>query len=572
MTSTTARRSLRCAIYTRVSSESGLDQDFNSLDAQYDAAQAYIRSQAHAGWTLVRTRYDDGGFSGGSTDRPALQQLLNDIRVRRINVIVVYKVDRLTRSLADFAKLVELFDAHGVSFVSVTQQFNTTTSMGRLTLNVLLSFAQFEREVTSERIRDKIGASKRKGLWVGGVVPLGYHAKDRKITVVADEAKTVRHIFRRYLDLGSLNLLLTDLRRTGVKTKLRPLCNGRTIGGIPFTRGSLASLLRNRFYVGEVRYKGEVFPGEQPAILDRALFEAVQTQLDRQRINHAKARQKSQSLLTGRIFDARGNRMTPSHAVKNGVRYRYYISSVLIQGQSDKAATLNRVPAAEIETVMVSALRKHLAGNPHNKMEAEDSQLLNDKDLISAHIARVDIKPDHLAVQLSAESEGESTALDRRPAAEQDERLHRDPQVLVVPWKKTLSKRPREIILPASTSAHPDSRPIRAETRAKLVTAIAKGRHWLDELSAGTVTNVEQIAVREKCSIRQVNRTITLAFIAPTLVQAAVDGRLPRGIGVAAVRDFPTEWTRQYERLGLSPQDVRLQASRAGTRIFPAGD
>jgi site-specific DNA recombinase len=207
------RQKVRCAIYTRVSTESGLDQDFNSLDAQYDAAQAYIRSQAHAGWTLVRTRYDDGGFSGGSTDRPALQQLLDAIRAHRINVIVVYKVDRLTRSLADFAKLVELFDAYGVSFVSVTQQFNTTTSMGRLTLNVLLSFAQFEREVTSERIRDKIGASKRKGLWVGGVVPLGYQAKDRKITVVADEAKTVRHIFRRYLDLGSLNLLLTDLRR-----------------------------------------------------------------------------------------------------------------------------------------------------------------------------------------------------------------------------------------------------------------------------------------------------------------------------------------------------------------------
>ena len=307
-----ARRPVRCAIYTRVSTNSGLDQDFNSLDAQHDAAQAYIRSQAHAGWTLVRTRYDDGGFSGGSTDRPALQQLLDDIRAHRINVIVVYKVDRLTRSLADFAKLVELFDTHGVSFVSVTQQFNTTTSMGRLTLNVLLSFAQFEREVTSERIRDKIGASKRKGLWVGGVVPLGYQAKDRKITVIADEAKTVRHIFRRYLDLGSLNLLLTDLRRTGIKTKFRPLSNGRTIGGIPFTRGSLAALLRNRFYISEVKYKGEVFPGEQSAILDRALFDAVQSKLDRQRTNHAKTRQQSQSLLMGRIFDDRGNRMTPS--------------------------------------------------------------------------------------------------------------------------------------------------------------------------------------------------------------------------------------------------------------------
>jgi DNA invertase Pin-like site-specific DNA recombinase len=252
----------------------------STLDAQYDAAQAYIRSQAHAGWTLVRSRYDDGGFSGGSIHRPALQQLLADVRDRKINVIVVYKVDRLTRSLADFAKLVELFDAHGVSFVSVTQQFNTTTSMGRLTLNVLLSFAQFEREVTSERIRNKIAASKRKGLWIGGVVPLGYQAKDRKITVIEEEAKTVRHIFRRYLELGSINLLLADLRAAGVKTKVRPLASGRTIGGIPFGRGALAALLRNRFYIGVVKYEGEVFPGEQAAILDRPLFDAVQTKLE----------------------------------------------------------------------------------------------------------------------------------------------------------------------------------------------------------------------------------------------------------------------------------------------------
>src|SRR6187401_1872988 len=208
---TALSKPIRCAIYTRVSTDAGLDQEFNSLDAQYDAASAYIRSQAHARWTLVRTRYDDGGFSGGSTERPALQCLLADVRARKVQIIVVYKVDRLTRSLADFAKLVELFDAHGVSFVSVTQQFNTTTSMGRLTLNVLLSFAQFEREVTGERIRDKIAASKRKGMWMGGVVPLGYHAKDRKITVVEEEAKVVRHIFQLYLELGSVNRLVFDL-------------------------------------------------------------------------------------------------------------------------------------------------------------------------------------------------------------------------------------------------------------------------------------------------------------------------------------------------------------------------
>src|ERR1700694_1574597 len=237
-------KQVRCAIYTRVSTDQGLEQDFNSLDAQYDASQAYIRSQQHAGWTMVRSKYDDGGFSGGDTDRPALQRLLEDVRAGKIDVIVVYKVDRLTRSLADFAKLVELFDKHDVSFVSVTQQFNTTTSMGRLPLNVLLSFAQFEREVTSERIRDKISASKRKGLWVGGMAPLGYDTKDRKITINKPEAERVRTIFRLSLTLGSLNLLTAELRKQGIVSKARTLKSGKAAGGIPFTRGPLAHLLR----------------------------------------------------------------------------------------------------------------------------------------------------------------------------------------------------------------------------------------------------------------------------------------------------------------------------------------
>jgi len=547
----TPSKTVRCAIYTRVSTDAGLDQDFNSLDAQYDAAQAYIRSQAHAGWTLVRTRYDDGGFSGGSTDRPALQQLMADIKAHRVNTIVVYKVDRLTRSLADFAKLVELFDAHGVSFVSVTQQFNTTTSMGRLTLNVLLSFAQFEREVTSERIRDKIGASKRKGLWVGGVVPLGYQAKDRKITVVEQEAKTVHHIFRRYLEVGSINLLLTDLRTTGVKTKVRPLSSGRTTGGIPFTRGGLGSFLRNRFYIGEVSYKDEIFPGEQTAILDRKLFDAVQTKLDQQRTTHNKARQQSDSLLMGRIFDSRGNRMTPSYAVKKGIRHRYYISASLMQGQKYKASKLNRVPAVEIEQLVISSVRKHLAAAPDKEMSAEASTPLNDKEIISTYVTRIDVKQDHLAIQLAV-PELQSGTPDQVDAGDRDRRGRPKVKVLVVPWKKTPSKRAREIIAPAATSPRQDIRPIRAETRAKLVNAIAKGRHWLTELTAETVTDVEQIAEREKCSIRQVNRTITLAFLAPTLVQAAVDGRLPRGIGAASFREFPAEWARQHEKLGLS--------------------
>jgi site-specific DNA recombinase len=305
-------KSVCCAIYARVSTDHGLEQDFNSLDAQYDASQAYIRSQAHAGWTLLRTKYDDGGFSGGNTDRPALQRLLEDVRAGKIDVIVVYKVDRLTRSLADFAKLVELFDRHSVSFVSVTQQFNTTTSMGRLTLNVLLSFAQFEREVTSERIRDKIAASKRKGLWVGGMVPLGYDAKDRKITVNAAEAERVRTIFESYLKLGSLNLLMADLRKRGIVTKVRMLKIGRTVGGIPFTRGPLAHLLRNRFYVGDVDFKGEILKGEQQPIVDKKLFDTVQARLSEQTTNHNATRFNSEALLAGLLYDDRGNRMSPT--------------------------------------------------------------------------------------------------------------------------------------------------------------------------------------------------------------------------------------------------------------------
>jgi site-specific DNA recombinase len=351
---------VRCAIYTRVSTDQGLDQDFNSLDAQYDASQSYIRSQAHAGWTLLRAKYGDGGFSGGNTDRPALQRLLEDVRAGKIDVIVVYKVDRLTRSLADFAKLVELFDKQNVSFVSVTQQFNTTTSMGRLTLNVLLSFAQFEREVTSERIRDKIAASKRKGLWVGGMAPLGYDTKDRKISVNQAEADRVEIIFRSYLKLGSLNKVMAELRKTGVVTKVRTLKTGQTVGGIPFTRGPLAHLLRNRFYIGEVAFKGEVLAGEQRGIIDRDLFDAVQAKLNEQANNQKAVRAKSEALLAGRIYDDRSNRMSPSHARKRGIKYRYYLSSALLHGDAERAGSIRRVPAAEIEALVIRSVRGHL--------------------------------------------------------------------------------------------------------------------------------------------------------------------------------------------------------------------
>jgi site-specific DNA recombinase len=522
-----AAKAVRCAVYTRVSTDHGLEQDFNSLDAQRDAAEAYIRSQAHAGWTLIRTQYNDGGYSGGSTDRPALQRLLTDVKAKKIDVMVVYKVDRLTRSLADFAKLVELFDGHGVSFVSVTQQFNTTTSMGRLTLNVLLSFAQFEREVTSERIRDKIAASKRKGLWVGGMVPLGYTVKNRKVVVVKKEAERVRTIFQRYLELGSLNLLMEDLRRRKIFTKERALSTGLTNGGIHFTRGPLAHLLRNRFYIGEVTFKGEVLPGQQPAILDRALFDAVQAKLDKQRTNYTMMRSKSDWLLVGRIFDDRGNRMTPSSGRKKGRTYRYYISLPLVQGQPKLAGTVRRVPAPEIETLVIDTVRKHF----------KSPATAADRDLITTYVARIEVRAEKVAIKL---------------VRKVDQKANRksDGSTLFIHWNKNALNRRREIIVP--TSAGRDVRPIRSETRTALVTAIARGRRWLNEIVTGSVADVEALAAREQCSVRQANMTISLAFLSPTLVKAAIDGRLPRGIGIARLRDAPAEWSNQHAMLGLA--------------------
>ena len=394
---TTAGKAVRCAIYTRVSTDSGLDQEFNSLDAQYDAASAYVRSQAHAHWTLIRARYDDGGFSGGSTDRPALQRLLDDVRARRINVIVVYKVDRLTRSLADFAKLVELFDAHGVSFVSVTQQFNTTTSMGRLTLNVLLSFAQFEREVTSERIRDKIAASKRKGLWVGGMVPLGYELKDGKLLIIETQAEQVRTIFRRYLELGSVNRLVVDLRERGFRTKIRRLSNGRTTGGVAFTQGPLFYMLRNRFYVGEVRYKNEIFPGPQPPLMERELFEAVQAKLTAQWSHRTVTRTRSACLLAGLLFDDAGHRMVPTHATKNRVRYRYYVSEAHLRGDAEApAGSISRVPASEIEAAVIKALAMHLGDRP--KPTTDPNRM--HREIVTANVVRIEVRKNQLAVRL----------------------------------------------------------------------------------------------------------------------------------------------------------------------------
>jgi site-specific DNA recombinase len=548
-----ASQKVRCAIYTRVSTDQGLDQDFNSLDAQYEASSAYIKSQAHAGWTLIRSRYDDGGFSGGSTDRPNLQRLLDEVRARKIDVIVVYKVDRLTRSLADFAKLVELFDGHQVSFVSVTQQFNTTTSMGRLTLNVLLSFAQFEREVTSERIRDKIAASKRKGLWVGGPLPLGYEIKDGKLAIIEEEANRVRLIFRRYLEVSGINELARDLRARNICTKATTLkTTGKQRGGIPFGRGTLSHLLRNRFFIGEIEYKGEVLPGEQPAILDRNLFEAVQRKLSDQQSHATLTRQKSDHLLKDLLFDDAGHRMIATHATKAGVRYRYYVSRPGLHGEARTAnlGSVSRVPAPEIEQAIVSALQQQL-GEIQRSATANAQHLRLDHFALGALVSRIEVQKSQLMVwMIATEESGE-------------------PEVRSIPWQKPPSRRYRSILLPHGAQRE-DVRPDRAERRLRLVSAIARGRRWLDEIVLSSVTSAEQLAKRERCTVRQINLTISLAFLAPQLVKAAVEGRLPRGINIERLRDLDSDWRRQFEYLGLDVNSTTPPGMTDALPQFPA--
>jgi site-specific DNA recombinase len=350
----------RCAIYTRKSSDEGLEQHFNSLDAQRESCEAYILSQAGEGWTGLPGRYDDGGFSGGSMERPGLQQLLTDIGRGLVDVVVVYKIDRLTRSLTDFARIVERFDAKQVSFVSVTQAFNTTSSMGRLTLNVLLSFAQFEREVTGERIRDKIAASKAKGLWMGGLAPLGYDLPTngtRVLRVNETEAAAVRHIFERYLALGSVHRLLEDLQRDGIRSKQRVSAKGVATGDQPFSRGAMFHLLQNRVYVGEIVHKGQCYPGQHAGIVDAAMFERVHAKLVRQLAKRT-TRIRQSSPLAGKLFDAHGNRLTPTHS-KNprGETYRYYVPTRLQQGQRSDGDR-KRFPARRVDALINATLMR----------------------------------------------------------------------------------------------------------------------------------------------------------------------------------------------------------------------
>jgi DNA invertase Pin-like site-specific DNA recombinase len=556
-------RHKRCAIYTRKSSEEGLEQEFNSLAAQHDACEAYVRSQCHEGWILARTRYDDGGFSGGNTERPALQGLIADIRAGRIDIVVVYKVDRLTRSLADFARLVEIFDAQSVSFVSVTQQFNTTSSMGRLTLNVLLSFAQFEREVTGERIRDKIAASKRKGMWMGGNVPLGYDASGRTLVINPAEAETVRRIFALYLEFGYVRRVKEAADQLGFKTKRSMTADGTERGGKPFSRGHIYRLLANPIYTGRIAHKGRRYPGQHPALIDAETWTAVQNQLAvKARRYRSKVDVAEPSLLAGLLIHGDGNRFTPSHAVRSGRRYRYYVASIAETGAGQTQSL--RLPAQEVEgaviRILVEALtnptkllekfgtasmpadqiRKMLARAPRlaaalsgsPKDRAKLVRSLVEKVIVDEKTIIIKMRPGALLGR-----DGPSPALD-------------DPSGSTVELSAAVAFRRRgmetKLMLPGL-----DHQNHSARRDPALIKAIARGRVWLDELITGRAGSLQALAERDGITRRYIRRLVGLAFLSPELVDAILQGRQP--VALTATRltelDLPLAWTEQRKLL-----------------------
>ena len=516
---------MRCAIYTRKSTDHNLDLAFNSLDAQREACEAYIKSQAHEGWKLIPDRFDDGAFSGASLDRPALQSLIDLIKAKAVDIIVVYKVDRMTRSLADFAKLVELFDAHDVSFVSVTQSFNTTNSMGRLTLNVLLSFAQFEREVIGERVRDKIAASKRRGIWVGGPVPLGYRSVAKKLVVVPDEAALVRRIYEDYLRLGSIGELAAHLEQQGVKPRPRLLANGSTIAAERFMVGPLAHILKNRFYIGEIAFQGEIHKGEHEPLLDRALFAAVQARLAEGMAHRLQARSHSPAALMGLIFDDRGNPMSPSHTNKKGVRYRYYVSHALLQNQKAAVGSTPRVGAPDVEALVAGAIRAEL-----QHLDRLDE--VPDAELFQTHLRRVTVRRDQLDIELNPQNSDGDAAPAKR---------------FTISFTPNGPRRKGVTHRPASQAT------IDAETRDTLLQAIARARRWMASLLAGECASFEDIAASENLAERYVRRVAVLACLSPRIIGAIDNGTAPGDLTLSRLTQaLPHGWRDQEALLGFA--------------------
>ncbi|MFN4283350.1 MAG: recombinase family protein [Alphaproteobacteria bacterium] len=560
---------LRCAIYTRKSTDEGLDQEFNSLDAQREACEAYIKSQKHEGWKLLPHYYDDGGYSGGSMERPALRKLLEEIEAGRVDIVVVYKVDRLTRALSDFARMVELFDKNKVSFVSVTQQFNTTTSMGRLTLNVLLSFAQFEREVTAERIRDKIAASKMKGMWMGSPPPLGYDVRDKKLVINETEARAVRVLFDLYLELGSVRALKEEADRRGIRTKHRP--NTKTEGNKPFSRGNLYAMLSNSLYIGEVRHKKATYPGQHAAIIDRATWERVQNSLKTSASNRrSDTNTTGPHLLTGRIFDENGEPLCPTHTNKKGKHYHYYISKHLMHGSAKSQDSGWRLPARKIEDVVTDALadllrnrrqlNAHLSvldpsptllrtvGVESDKLASSlQSADLNARQVVLANlIRRVVVQQTALVIELDRDRLMEALLASQAPSSEA-------PVIISVPFR--LGRRGVEVKLVLESD-----RNVSNFCDEALINLVSRSRHWFDEIARGEIDSVLAIAEREGIDPSDVGRDLQLAFLAPDIVDAILAGDQPVELTANRLRligALPREWNRQRELLGFAGRSGR---------------
>jgi site-specific DNA recombinase len=571
------RARIRCAIYTRKSSEEGLEQEFNSLDAQREACEAYITSQKHEGWTALPSLYDDGGYSAGTMDRPALLRMLEDVRARRIDAVVVYKVDRLTRSLADFAKIVEVFDAQGVSFVSITQAFNTSTSMGRLTLNVLLSFAQFEREVTGERIRDKIAASKKKGMWMGGLPSLGYDVKDRKLVVNEAEAETVRHIYRRYLELGSVRQLQGDLDSVGIVSKRRLASDGSVYGAQRFSRGALYLMLKNRIYRGEIVHKGKAFPGEHPAIIDEQTWSRVQTQLEENHDErHRDSTEREASLLTAILFDAQSNPMTPVRNLKKSTRYRYYISRTLVTGTVADNSAGQRVPAPNLEALVIDRVRSLIADPieftgavSQSQIDAPTQRRLRDAaaklcdrwealpteplhNFLRTVLMRVQVHSDRITLGLdvarliAALSEIEETGFDSATATVNEDG-ERHVITLTIPARlKRTGIEMKFIVAGAENTVPPNPSLVRLILRAQAV-----GKRLFENGS----TSLGEIAREDRLNPSYASRLIRLTFLAPDITAAILAGKQPADLSATklmADTRLPLDWRQQRVVLGFA--------------------
>ena len=568
-------RKMRCAIYTRKSSEEGLEQAFNSLDAQREACAAFVLSQKHEGWVVLPTLYDDGGFSGGTMDRPALQRLLGDIREGKVDVVVVYKIDRLTRSLFDFAKIVEAFDARGVSFVSITQQFNTTTSMGRLTLNVLLSFAQFEREVAGERIRDKIAASKKKGMWMGGLPSLGYDVQNRKLVVNEEEAGTVVHIFRRYVELRSVRVLQEELDAAGIRSKRRILADGTPFGGQKLSRGALYLMLQNRIYRGEITHKGNAYPGEHQPIVDKVLWDQVQAILAENRVDRATgADAKQPSLLAGLIFDESGERLTPSHAVKKGTRYRYYVSRSLIVGTAKDKSTGRRIPAANLETLVITKLRsfladegavlnvireEHVDGAAQSRLIARGVKIAKEiesltpdriRAMLMTLISRVDIRPDCVEISVRRSrlvellGSGSIDLVTQRGTPDNEAK-----DVLTLTVRARLQRVGREMkMLVENTDDQTKADPA-------LLRIVARAHDIQERLMQKSGLTLHAIASEEHVTPGYVSRLLRLSSLAPDIITAIVNGKNPPQLTAKKLMrlalEIPVDWTAQRKLLGF---------------------